>query len=36
MTGIWPQLDSESWNAAWTTGCALTLEQAVEYALAMA
>ncbi len=26
---------SSIWNAAWATGCTLTLEQVVEYALAM-
>jgi len=27
------QLSTEAWNAAWAAGCAMTLEQAVEYAL---
>jgi hypothetical protein len=27
------QLDAEMWSAAWSAGCAMTLEQAVAYAL---
>jgi predicted ATPase len=28
------QLDPEGWNSSWTQGCALTLDQAVDFALA--
>ncbi len=28
------QLDDAAWDAAWAAGCAMPLEQAVEYALA--
>ncbi len=33
VTAARNQLDAETWDTEWAIGCAMTLEQAVEYAL---